>query len=85
MDATTTETVWVFGREGCVQCTATCRALYDRGIEYRKIDVDELREGAADELRSLGFTQLPVVQAPGLAAWSGFRPDRIDALTEAAA
>jgi glutaredoxin-like protein NrdH len=77
--------VRVFGRKGCVQCTATYRALDDRGITYEVVDVDELREGAVDELRALGFTQLPVVQAPGMAAWSGFRPDRIDAIVSEAA
>lgn len=77
MAATTTGRVTVFSREGCVQCTATYRALDERGIDYRVVDVDELRESAADELRALGFVQLPVVQLDGQAPWSGFRPDRI--------
>ena len=77
MGATTTGRVTVFSREGCVQCNATYRALDDRGVDYRIVDVDELREGAAEELRALGFTRLPVVKVPGTSAWSGFRPDLI--------
>lgn len=77
MSSTTTDQVTVIGRAGCVQCTATMRALDGRGIGYRHIDVDELPEGAADQLRALGFAQLPVVQVAGMSSWSGFRPDRI--------
>ncbi|MFK4116194.1 glutaredoxin domain-containing protein [Microbacterium sp. NPDC006705] len=77
MGATTTGRVTVFSREGCVQCNATYRALDGHGVDYRIVDVDELREGAAEELRALGFTRLPVVKVPGTSAWSGFRPDLI--------
>jgi glutaredoxin-like protein NrdH len=63
-----------------VQCTATRRALSDRGIAFESVDVDELRNGAAEELRALGFLHLPVVQVPGMVPWSGFRPDLIDAI-----
>lgn len=80
MSATTTGRVTVIGRPGCVQCTATYRALDARGIDYRAVNVDELRDSAADELRALGFAQLPVVQAAGMASWSGFRPDRIESI-----
>lgn len=31
-----------------------------------------------NQLRENGFQQLPVVRAPGMKSWSGFRPDRID-------
>lgn len=77
--------VTVFSREGCVQCNATFRALDDRGVEYRVVDVDELPTGAADELRALGFQRLPVVKAEGMAAWSGSRPDLIGAIERAEA
>ncbi len=70
----------VFSREGCVQCNATFRALDARGVQYHVVDVDELPTGAADELRALGFQQLPVVKAERMAAWSGFRPDLIGAI-----
>ena len=52
----------VFSREGCVQCNATYRALNAKGIEYKVLTVTE---DVADDLRELGFQQLPVVKAPG--------------------
>ncbi|EPD83010.1 glutaredoxin-like protein NrdH [Microbacterium sp. oral taxon 186 str. F0373] len=76
--------VTVISRKSCVQCNATYRALDGLGIEYRIVDVDELHEGAADELRALGFLQLPVVKVDGAGAWSGFRPDLIDGIEVAA-
>lgn len=72
-----TDQVTVFSREGCVQCNATYRALDAKGIEYKVLMVTE---DVADELRELGFMQLPVVKAPGIASWSGFRPDKVDEL-----
>lgn len=65
----------VFGRKGCVQCDATCRALDAKKIPYNLLMVtDEI----INQLRENGFQQLPVVRAPGMKSWSGFRPDRID-------
>lgn len=72
--------VTVFSRGGCVQCNATYRALDDRGIDYRIVDVDELGDGAGDALRAMGFLQLPVVKLDGMKSWSGFDPDRIAAI-----
>ena len=69
--------VTVFSREGCVQCNATYRALDAKGIEYKVLTVTE---DVADDLRELGFQQLPVVKAPGMKSWSGFRPDKVDEL-----
>ncbi len=69
--------VTVFSREGCVQCNATYRALNAKGIEYKVLTVTE---DVADDLRELGFQQLPVVKAPGMKSWSGFNPGKIDEL-----
>lgn len=85
MSATAAGRVTVFTREGCVQCGATFRALDDRGIDYRVVDVDELRAEAVDELRAMGFLQLPVVKVDGMAGWSGFRPDLIGTIQAVAA
>lgn len=70
-------TVIVFTPGRCVQCDATYRALDAQGIDYRKIEVPENDEETRDELRELGFMQFPVVWAPGVGHWSGFRPDKI--------
>lgn len=69
--------VTVFSREGCVQCNATYRALDAKHITYKVLTVTE---EIVTELRELGFMQLPVVRAPGMKSWGGFRPDKIDEL-----
>lgn len=69
--------VTVFSADGCVQCAMTYRALDAKGIDYRVLMVTE---DVAEDLRELGFRQLPVVKAPGMKSWSGFDPGKIDEL-----
>jgi glutaredoxin len=52
--------------------------MESRGLEFEMVNVD-LVPDAADELRAMGFRQLPVVVA-GETRWSGFRPDMINRL-----
>ena len=65
-----------------VQCKATYRALDRKGLAYDVVDVTVDADALA-LVRSLGYVQAPVVVA-GEDHWSGFRPDRIDALAKAA-
>lgn len=76
-------TVTVYTKPACVQCNMTYRALDKLGVNYNTVDVTE--DAAALELiKGLGYMQAPVVIA-GEAHWSGFQPDRINALASAAA
>lgn len=70
--------ITIYTRNDCVQCHATKRAMESRGLEFEMVNVD-LVPDAADELRAMGFRQLPVVVA-GETQWSGFRPDMINRL-----
>lgn len=73
--------VVVYGRAGCQACLATERALQRAGVEFEVVDLD--RSPAALRLvRALEFTTAPVVTT-GREWWSGFRPDRIKAVTKA--
>ncbi|MBB6335129.1 glutaredoxin-like protein NrdH [Schaalia hyovaginalis] len=71
--------ITVYTKPRCPQCDATKRTLDKQGIDYRSIDVTEDAE-ALDYIKSLGYQQAPVVITDE-DAWSGFRPDRIKALT----
>lgn len=71
-------TVTVYSKPACVQCTATYRALDNRGIDYTVVDLSEDSE-ALQQVTALGYRQVPVVVAGG-DHWAGFRPDRIAAL-----
>ncbi|WP_298462118.1 glutaredoxin domain-containing protein [uncultured Cellulomonas sp.] len=70
--------VTVWSKPGCVQCDATTRALRRLGVEFREVDVST-DAAARDLVAGMGFLQAPVVQA-GSVVWSGYRPDRIEAL-----
>ena len=68
----------VYSKPSCVQCTATYRALDKQGIEYEVFDVSA-DDKALEAVKELGYLQAPVV-VTGDDHWSGFRPDKIQAL-----
>ena len=70
----------VYSKPSCVQCTATYRALDNKGINYQVIDVSADAE-AAEYVKGLGYMQAPVVVTDD-EHWSGFRPDKIEALSQ---
>ena len=74
------EPLTVYSKAGCVQCTATLRALDAAGIAYRVVDLagDPV---ALEHVKESGFLQAPVVEGAG-DPWSGFRPDRIHELVK---
>ncbi|PAU75318.1 glutaredoxin-like protein NrdH [Halomonas salipaludis] len=68
----------IYSKPACVQCTATYRAMDKQGLDYEVIDLSQ-DPSARATVEGLGYRQLPVVVA-GDDHWSGFRPDRIQAL-----
>lgn len=74
--------VTVYSKPLCVQCDATKRALATAGIAHIVVDVTEDADALA-KIKALGYAQAPVV-ITAEDHWSGFRPDRIKALTCAA-
>ena len=72
----------VYTKPACVQCNATYKALDKEGLDYEIVDITEVPE-ARDYVMALGYLQAPVVVAGG-EHWSGFRPDRIRAISGAA-
>lgn len=74
--------ITVYTKPACVQCNATYRALDKQGVTYEKVDIT-LDSEACDFVMSLGYLQAPVIVA-GETHWSGFRPDRIKALSNRA-
>ncbi|ADO42743.1 glutaredoxin-like protein NrdH [Ketogulonicigenium vulgare] len=70
--------IMIYSKPGCVQCTATARAMDARDISFEMVDVT-VDANAFAAVEALGYRQLPVVVADDQ-HWSGFRPDRIAAL-----
>lgn len=74
--------VKVYTLPSCVQCDATKRFLKKNLIDFEEIKLqDDLQ--ALEMIRGMGYTAAPVVMA-GESHWSGFRPDKIEALKQAA-
>ena len=71
--------VKVYTLPACVQCDSTKRWLNRNGVEYVEIGLQEAPEDL-DRLKSLGFSQAPIVEA-GESVWSGFRMDKLKDLT----
>ncbi|MFC6465080.1 glutaredoxin-like protein NrdH [Marinilactibacillus sp. GCM10026970] len=73
------KTVIVYSKPNCMQCNFTKKFLEDKGIPFEIKDIAE-NEAAIEEVKSLGFSSLPVVLAEGLEAFNGFRPDMLNQL-----
>ncbi len=75
--------ITLYSKPACVQCTATKKAFDRAGLNYEVVDIS-MDDEARDYVMALGYVQAPVVVANG-EHWSGFRPDRIKALSLASA
>lgn len=70
--------ITVYIQPGCPPCVATKRMLQKLGIAFTKVDVSANSDAMA-LIVGMGFNTTPVVISDDI-AWSGFRPDRIQAL-----
>ncbi|WP_034916473.1 MULTISPECIES: glutaredoxin-like protein NrdH [Erwinia] len=73
----------IYTKDNCVQCNATKNAMDKKGIAYQVVNLDQ-QPDEIEALRALGYRQVPVVMN-GQDHWSGFRPDKISALSQTAA
>ncbi|MBV6758403.1 glutaredoxin family protein [Rhodococcus opacus] len=71
--------VTVYTKPACVQCTATKKHLDRQGTPYHLVDISLDPEARAYVVDTLGYLQAPVVTA-GDMHWSGYSPDKCDAL-----
>lgn len=67
----------VYGRPGCVQCKYTVKEFENINVPIDYIDIS-VNEVAAEHIKSLGFSTLPVVDT-GTENWAGLKVDRIRA------
>jgi glutaredoxin-like protein NrdH len=71
--------VTVYTLPSCVQCESTKKYLAKIDVPFSVVDLTE-DESAMDLVKTLGYQAAPVVVS-GKSHWSGFRPDKLDALT----
>lgn len=72
--------VTVYTLPACVQCDSTKRLLTRNNVEYQEVDLSKDAD-ALSMIKELGYTAAPVVMA-GEDHWSGFRPDKLSALSQ---
>ncbi|GAC78769.1 ribonucleoside-diphosphate reductase class Ib glutaredoxin subunit [Gordonia malaquae] len=72
-------TITVYTKPSCGPCAMTIRRLDAAGLTYNTVDISQ-DDDARDYVMALGYQQAPVVVA-GTEHWSGFRPERIKALS----
>jgi glutaredoxin-like protein NrdH len=72
--------VTVYTLPACVQCDSTKRLLTRNSVEYQEVDLSQDAD-AMSMVRELGYSAAPVVMVDD-DHWSGFRPDKISALSE---
>ncbi|MBC9706668.1 MAG: glutaredoxin family protein [Enterococcus sp.] len=70
--------VIVYTKDKCPGCKATMRSLTKKNIAFEALSIEDT-PGARDMIKNLGYMQAPVVIA-GDEHWSGYNPDRIEAL-----
>lgn len=72
----------VYSKPGCIQCVSTVKRLESRGltkgVDFDYVDVTK-DEAAYTAATSTGFQSMPIVVS-GSDKWSGFNPDRLDAI-----
>ena len=72
--------VTVYTLPACVQCDSTKRFLTRNNVEYQEVNLTQDAD-AMSMIKELGYTAAPVVMA-GEDHWSGFRPDKLSALSQ---
>lgn len=68
--------VTLFTKNGCPQCRMTRNYLNSHDIPFTEHNINNEPE-MIDYLKEQGFKAVPVVEAEGLSAFSGFRPDAL--------
>lgn len=73
--------ITLYSKPGCVQCTASERALKGVGAEFEPIDLTQDDQALA-YVKSLGYLEAPVIVVTDdtgepISHWSGFQPDKI--------
>jgi glutaredoxin-like protein NrdH len=71
--------VTVYTLPACVQCDSTKRFLSKNNVPFEVVDLSQDPE-AMDLVKNLGYQAAPVVVS-GDDHWSGFKPDKLNALT----
>ena len=63
----------VYSKSKCVQCEAVKKHLQREGIDFEVRNAED----HIDELRAMGFSQVPIVKAEGVEPFYGYNISKI--------
>lgn len=72
--------VTVYTKNGCPQCEMTKTVLKGEGINFELHNIEEDEKAYDYVVNDLGLRQMPVVVAEGQEPFTGFQPDKLQAL-----
>lgn len=70
----------VYTKNGCPQCDMTKMVLSGEGINFELINVEENEEAMDYVKNTLNLSSMPVVVVDGQDPFTGFQPDKLQAL-----
>ncbi|MCY9807156.1 glutaredoxin-like protein NrdH [Lentilactobacillus senioris] len=71
--------VTIYSKNNCMQCKMTKRYLTEHDVVFEEHNINEQPE-YINYLKSNGFQSLPVIEIEGQPAFSGFRPQQLQAV-----
>ncbi|PLR75409.1 NrdH-redoxin [Bacillus sp. V3-13] len=72
--------VTVYTKNGCPKCDMTKNVLNGEGIEFETFNVEENEKAYDFVVNTLGLREMPVVVVEGQEPFTGFQPDKLQAL-----
>lgn len=66
----------------CIRCVLTKRLLTEKGVRFLEVDIRSNAAAREYVVDDLGYTEAPVVVVTDEDHWSGFRPDKLEALAD---
>lgn len=71
--------VIVYTKKNCMPCNFTKNFLNDNNIDFQELNTTD-HPDYIDDVKSMGFTSVPVILIKGEPAFNGFQPDRLATL-----
>lgn len=71
--------VIVYTKDNCMPCNFTKNFLNDNHIDFQELNTTDYPD-YIDDVKSMGFTSVPVILIKGEPAFNGFQPDRLATL-----
>ncbi|MCS0824855.1 glutaredoxin family protein [Cytobacillus firmus] len=72
--------ITVYTKNGCPKCDMTKNVLKSEGIKFETLNVEKDEKAYDFVVNKLGLREMPVVVVQGQEPFTGFQPDKLQAL-----